>query len=139
MGLVFSLHHLKSNFQMEEILKKLSVNLESNDEVDMIFGNPKIFPTKLVEKLSIQTALKYLRNEISFLEGDYIMNNIYGFWLINFSKDYGFSEIAWECYEAFDSGEYCRSEDDPNLDPAEIYTKPLLEEFVTKYKKLKPK
>jgi hypothetical protein len=45
----------------------------------------------------------------------------------DYVKNHGFSGIAWECYNAFDSGEYYRKEDEPNIDPAEKYTKPLIQ------------
>lgn len=47
-------------------------------------------------------------------------------------KNYEFPTIAWECYLAFDSGEYCRQEDSKSVDPAEKYIKPLIEELLKK-------
>ena len=117
-------------------LKKLSVKILDFNAVDNILGNPKEYPTKLIEDLSIETAWKFYKQEISYLEGDFIMNNIYAFWIHQYCKEFGFSEIAWECYEAFDSGEFSRQSDDSELDPIEIYTKPLIEELLKKLKKI---
>ena len=47
-----------------------------------------------------------------------------------------FSDIAWECFEAFDAGEYYRSTGDSKLDPVDIYTKPLIEELLKKMNKI---
>jgi flagellar biosynthesis component FlhA len=44
---------------MNEILKKLSKELLSGKEVAELLDNPKDFPIKLVENLSIETALNY--------------------------------------------------------------------------------
>ena len=121
---------------MNEVLRKLSFDIENCDDVFEILGSPKEYPTKLIEELSLETATLYFKGEISFFEGDSIMNNIYGFWSHFFFENFGFSKIAWECYEAFDAGEYYRSEDDPKLDPEDIYTKPLIEKFLKKYNKI---
>jgi hypothetical protein len=59
------------------------------------------------------------------------MNNIFTFWMNEHHvKNYAFSGIAWDCYLAFDAGEYYREDDDRNINPAEEYTKPLIEELL---------
>jgi hypothetical protein len=113
---------------------KILTDILSGIDIADIFKNPIEFPTELIEKLSLETALKYWKGNIDYSDGDSIMNHLYGFWLSDekFYKNYGFSEIAWECYEAFDAGEYYREDDDKNIDPAEKYTKPLIEELLKK-------
>ncbi len=122
------------NSNTEKILAELSKEIFKATEVSIILGNPIEFPTELIEELSLATALKYWNGKMGFEEGDCIMNNIYDFWVTNeyFCKNYGFSDIAWECFEAFDSGEYYRKDDDENIDPAEKYTKPLIEKLLRK-------
>lgn len=124
--------------RMNEILMKLSMELLSVEKVREILGNPKDFPTELVEKLSIEAALNYWNGKMDFEEGDFIMNNLQGFWITNdhFVKNFEFGKISWKCYEAFDSGEYLRSTDKPDIDPAEIYTKPLIEKVLREIKKI---
>ena len=121
---------------IEKLLKKLSVKILNSDEVGNIIGNSKEYQTKLIQDLSLETALRFYKEEITYLEGDFIMNNLYHFWNHRFSDKYGFSEIAWECYEAFDAGEYSRSKDDLELDPIDIYTKPLIEGVLKKMNKI---
>lgn len=129
----------ESNSNFENILKELSKEISDKKLVAHILNNPKEFPTELIEKLSLETALKYWNGKMSYEDGDCIMNNIYSFWIMNeyYFKNYGFSDIAWECYDAFDSGEYYRKEDAENIDPAEKYTKPLIEDLLRKRKKIK--
>ena len=123
---------------INELLKSLSIEILDSDKIASVLGNPKEYPTKLIEDLSLETASKFYKKEISYLEGDYIMNNLYSFWTSNlyFFKNYSFSEVASECYEAFDAGEYYRSTDDPKLDPVNIYSKPLIEKLLKKRYKL---
>ncbi|TCC88243.1 hypothetical protein EZ428_21215 [Pedobacter frigiditerrae] len=121
----------------EEILVELAKKIIGGNEVNNILNNPNEFPTELIENLSLTTALKYWKGEINYVEGDYIINNLYSFWLTkDYYLNYGFSEIAWECYEAFDAGEYFRSDDDRKIDPAEKYTKPLIEEILKRKNKI---
>ena len=122
---------IKEN-DLEIILVELSKEIIHPQEVSNILGKPINFPTELIENLALITAIKYWNDEITYEDGDCIMNNIYRFWWTNetFVENYGFSETAWECYEAFDAGEYDRIEDDKEVDPAEKYTKPLIEDML---------
>ena len=124
----------KENLNIEKILSELSKENLSGNQVSEILNNPKEYPTELIEELSLETALKYWNGKIEYEAGDCIMNNIYTFWVTNkyYFENYGFSNAAWECYEAFDSGEYYRKEDGENIDPAEKYTKPLIGNLLRK-------
>ncbi len=120
------------NFDIEKILTELSKDLFSGNDVGEILNNPTEFPTEIIQKISIETALKYWNGDIDYEAGDCIMNNIFGFWVTNefFVQNYGFSDIAWDCYNAFDAGEYIRKEDGPEIDPVEKYTKPSIEKIL---------
>ena len=128
----------EQNSNTDKILAQLSKEILSGKQVADIFDNPRDFPTGLVEKLSLETALKYWHGQIEYRDGDCIMNNIYTFWITNeyYIKNYEFSDIAWECYDAFDAGEFYRENDDRRIDPAEKYTKPLVERLLKKRKQL---
>jgi hypothetical protein len=117
---------------MERMLAELSDGILSANQVSSILGNPKEFPTALIEELSIETALKYWKEKISYEAADYIMNNLYSFWVNDhhFVKTYPFTDVAWECFEAFDAGEYHRANDDKSISPDIKYTKPLIEELL---------
>ncbi len=123
----------EQNLNTDWILESLSKEILSGNQVADILDNPKVFPTELIEKLSLETALKYWYGHIDYRDGDCIINNIYTFWVTkDYYINYEFSDIAWECYDAFDSGEYYRENDDRSIDPAEKYTKPLIERFLKK-------
>lgn len=123
---------------MTEILDKLSKESLSGPEIGEIIGNPSDFPAELVEKLSLKTAVDFWNGKMDYEDGDMIMNNLQTFWVTNehYVRNFGFGEIAWVCYEAFDAGEYLRSTDNPDIDPAEVYTKPILEKLLTELKKI---
>lgn len=120
------------------MLAELSKEILSGNQVADIFDNPKEFPTHLIEKLSLETALKYWTGQINYQDGDRIMNRMFAFWITNdyYVRNCPFSDIAWECYEAFDSGEYYRDGDDRSIDPAETYTRPLVENLLRKRKQI---
>jgi hypothetical protein len=120
------------------MLTELSKEILTGNQVADIFDNPKEFPTALIEKLSLETALKYWTGQISYHDGDCIMNNIYAFWTTNpyYVKNYPFSDIAWECYQAFDAGEFYRENDDRSIEAAETYTRPLVEKLLRKQKQI---
>jgi len=126
------------NSNTEKILAELSKAILSGNQVADILNNPKEFPTELIETLSLETGLKYWNKEMDYEYGDCIMNNIYTFWISNeyYSKYFEFPDIAWECYYAFDAGEYYREDDDRSIDPAEKYTRPLVETLLRKRKQI---
>lgn len=122
----------KSDLNTDNILYELSKKQLDGNLVAEILDKPKKFPTKLVEKLSVETALKYWNGDINFDDGDCIMNNLYFYWQLNplHFENEGFSKISMDCYEAFDAGEYRREEDGPKVNPQKKYTKPIIEEIL---------
>jgi len=64
-------------------------------------------------------AREFVANRLAWEVGDAAMNNLFGF-------DEGLSGFAWKVYLAFDEGEYLRERDPPDIDHAEVYTRPLV-------------
>ena len=128
----------EQNSTIEKIFSELSKKILTAKQVSDLLSNPIEFPTELIEKISLSTALKYWNREIDFRDGDCIMNNLFTFWTTNeyHLKSYGFPNIAMECYEAFDNGEFYRENDDRSIDPSEKYTRPLIENLLRKQKKI---
>lgn len=126
----------EQNSSIEGILTALSKKILSREQVSNILDNPAEFPVELIKDLSVATALKYWNGQIDYGDGDCIMNNLFMFWTTNqyYFENYAFTDIAWECYDAFDSGEYYRENDDRSVDPSEKYTRPLIEILLRKRK-----
>lgn len=122
------------NSNTEKILDELSKGILSIAEIVYLFNDSKDFPKELIEELSLATALKYWNGQLSYQDGDMIMNNLFIGCIHNQTdfENYHFPTTAWECYLAFDSGEFYRPNDDKSVDPAEKYTKPLVEELLKK-------
>src|SRR5690606_20735496 len=97
---------------------------------------PTEFPKKLFEELSLATALRYWNGQITYRDGDCIMNNLYNYLMNNtaIDKSEEFFGITWDCYLAFDAGEFNRDNDDKSIEPSEKYTKPLIESILKKQK-----
>jgi hypothetical protein len=124
------------NSTTETILTELSKEILNNNQVGSILNNPTEFPKELIEELSLATALRYWNGQMTYRDGDCIMNNLYIYWM-NISaiaKSYDFFCIAWECYLAFDAGEFYRDNDDRQIEPSEKYTRPLVESLLKKQK-----
>ena len=122
------------NSSIEIILDKLSNSTIDGDQVSEILNNPKDFPSELIDKIALETAIKYWNGKITYQVGDYIMNHVYGFWLWNecYFKNFIFPKTAQECYDAFDSGEFNHTGDSSEIDPVEKYTKPQIEKLLRK-------
>ncbi|KAA9331597.1 hypothetical protein F0P96_15295 [Hymenobacter busanensis] len=118
----------------EKIIAELSHEILDTSQVSDILGNSKDFPMTLIENLSIETALKYWNEQLSYEAADYVMNNLYSFWVNNeyFLQTYPFTDVAWECFQAFDAGEYYRANEDKGVSPDIKYTRPLIEDFLRK-------
>jgi hypothetical protein len=123
---------------IEKILTELSTKILSTNEVSAIFNNPIEFPKRLIEQCSLTTAIKYWNRQIDYTDGDCIMNNIFGFCTTNnfADKNCDTSGIIWECYLAFDAGEFYRPNDDRSVDPSETYTRPLIEKLLRRQKQI---
>ena len=117
---------------IEKILVELSKGILGADQVSGILNDPAEFPTALIDKLCLATALNYWTGQINFQDGDYIVNNLFLLWMHNESyfNHHKFPDIAWECYNAFDAGEFYRENDDRYIDPPEKYTRPLVENLL---------
>jgi hypothetical protein len=85
-------------------------------------------PNELLDQLSLHVARDFIDDALSFEHGDYIMNSVFGT-LCSSPYPGGYFEmpdLTYEVYLAFDSGEYRRTEDTPDVDPVEKYTRPML-------------
>ena len=120
----------------ERMMIALSKEILSRTEVAIILKIADDYPKELVDNLALETALKYWSGEISFDEGDIIINNIFIGSTVNENSYNNFElpTIAWECFLAFDSGEFNREGDDKTFAPPEKYTKPLVEILLKKNK-----
>lgn len=122
---------------IEKILFELSKENLNKDIIVDLFKNSQDHVTQLIEKLSLEVALQFWNGQITYLTGDVIMNKLLNIgYIFNkiHSKEYEFSTIAWECYLAFDAGEYYPKGDDRTLEPSEKYTKSYIEEVLKKNK-----
>lgn len=90
-----------------------------------VLKEPKEFPLDLIDKLSIEVAIGYWNKNMHFEDADIFMNEVFSFWLDNFSENTELSGIVMDCYLAFEEGEFKR--------PSERYTRPLIKEYIEKY------
>lgn len=84
--------------------------------------------SELLDQLSLHVARAFVDGALPFERGDFIMNSVFGtLCASDFPSDYlDMPDLTYEVYLAFDSGEYRRPEDAPDVDPVEKYTRPML-------------
>ena len=92
-----------------------------------LFKKSQDHGTQLIEKMSLELALQFWNGQISYQDGNmfmYLLLDIVRKFNESNLNEYEFSNLAWECYLAFDDGEHYHIGDDKTVDPSEEYTKP---------------
>ncbi len=91
----------------------------------------------LCNQIATQLAKNYLQGRLDFYFCDQVMNLIYTFMIDALFEETitTLPEPADSIYLAFDQGEFYHNGDDRNIDPAEKYTKPRLQEIMSQIQK----
>lgn len=87
------------------------------------------------DAIGIEIAERFLDGRMSFWDADGVANCLYDAMLadgIEYGfEEYSFAEVAFRVFEAFDAGEWHRKGEAG--DPAELYTRPLLQRIQIAY------
>lgn len=120
-----------TNIEIQYIYLEL---LKSEKEIEEILNYPSIFPSKIIESLSIKIAHNYCKKDLDYSTANDLISNLFGYYLTNenFFKNYTFPEVSWEIFNAFDAGEYHHKGDDKEVDPVEKYTYTEIENILKK-------
>lgn len=118
-------------------LKALSVEAEVNgltlSDLAVTCAKFGMTPRDLLNELSVAIAESYLERSLDYEFCDGVMNGI-----INAVVEVGMTddmpEPAFSLYQAFDLGEWIRSEDPPGTDPSEKYARPVVEEIIRAFR-----
>lgn len=114
-------------------LKELSVKAETDgltlSDLATTCEKFDVEPQDVLNELSVAVAEGYLQGSLLYDFCDGVMNGI-----INAVVEVGMTndmpQPAFSLYQAFDQGEWFRSDDPPETDPSEKYTKPIVEEIM---------
>ena len=114
-------------------LKELSVKAEAYgltlSDLASTCDKFGIAPQDVLNELSVAVAEWYLQGSLIYDFCDGVMNGI-----INAVVEVGMTEDmpqpAFSLYQAFDQGEWIRSNDPPETEPSEKYTKPVVQEIM---------
>ncbi|MGF6221303.1 hypothetical protein [Pseudomonas frederiksbergensis] len=114
-------------------LKELSVKAEAYgltlSDLASTCDKFGIAPQDVLNELSVAVAEGYLQGSLIYDFCDGVMNGI-----INAVVEVGMTEDmpqpAFSLYQAFDQGEWIRSNDPPETEPSEKYTKPVVQEIM---------
>ncbi|WP_085708480.1 MULTISPECIES: hypothetical protein [unclassified Pseudomonas] len=88
-----------------------------------------IAPRDLLNELSITIAEGYLERSLDYEFCDGVMNGIINA-VVEVAMTEDMPEPAFSLYQAFDLGEWIRSEDLPGTDPGEKYARPVVEDIM---------
>ena len=86
---------------------------------------------RMCNELALAIAHEFMAGRLSFAAADTAMN-----WLRSYSfrvEGPALPEPCDEIYLAFDAGEWSSSDDPPELDPVEAYTRPRLQEILAQW------
>lgn len=114
-------------------LKELSVKAETDgltlSDLAATCEKFDVAPQDVLNELSVAVAEGYLQGSLLYDFCDGVMNGI-----INAVVEVGMTndmpQPAFSLYQAFDQGEWFRSNDPPETDPSKKYTKPMVEEIM---------
>jgi hypothetical protein len=114
-------------------LKELSVKAEADgltlSDLVPICERFAVAPHDALNELSVAVAEGYLQGSLLYDFCNGVMNGI-----INAVVEVGMTndmpQPAFSLYQAFDQGEWFRSNDPQETDPSEKYTKPVVEEIM---------
>jgi hypothetical protein len=89
---------------------------------------------RLLDMISLDVADRYEAGSLPFAEVDRTMNVIWGLIFSQPASEVEIPEVTEDIFNAFDQGEYCHSEDSPDIDPKAKYTKPMLKAALAKHR-----
>ncbi|WIA56157.1 hypothetical protein N6H05_24610 [Sphingobium sp. WTD-1] len=84
-------------------------------------ADANISEVELTERLALDVAARYAQREIDYGPADWIINNL--FLAMTDDPLSNWSDLFFDIYNAFDSGEY-RRDGDGDVEPSEKYTRP---------------
>lgn len=106
----------------------------SNLDIDRWAADRQIAWPTFMDQLGAELAKRYHQKRVSYEFGDSLANDLWSEMISRFGESGSqsdWSNLFFEVYEAFDAGEYHRS-NDGDVDPVELYTEPAIAEIVSK-------
>ncbi|WP_434694609.1 hypothetical protein J3P89_14535 [Pseudomonas sp. Z1-14] len=114
-------------------LKELSVKAEADgltlSDLVPICERFAVTPHDVLNELSVAVAEGYLQGSLLYDFCNGVMNGIITA-VVEVGMTNDMPQPAFSLYQAFDQGEWFRSNDPPETDPGEKYTKPVVEEIM---------
>jgi hypothetical protein len=111
---------------IKDIIKKsIDRGLEESDIAAFCTRN-SCSKEDFFDQFSRAVAEGYHHNEMSFSYCDGAMNTLVAL------ANYDVPTFSWSVFLAFDEGEYQHHDDSPEVDPAQIYTRPRIAEILSK-------
>jgi hypothetical protein len=116
-----------------ELLQEASSGVVRYELLSQIAKESAAAAPEILDTLSIYVARAYADREMSFEEGDRVMNAVFSvavsekFWA---AHDRTVPPIMLAVYQAFDAGEHFHQGDDAGVNPEFKHTRPLIEKLL---------
>lgn len=114
-------------------LKALAMEAEANNlslsDLGATCEKYGVAPEDVLNELSVEIAEGFLSGSLIYDFCDGVMNGIIGA-IVDLGMVGDFPQPAFSLYQAFDLGEWIRSNDPPETDPSEKYTRPVVLEIM---------
>jgi hypothetical protein len=86
--------------------------------------------SELYDRIGLYLARGFQNSQLTFEFCDAVVNDLHS--VITFA-DEARPDLFWRVYLAFDEGEYRHENDEPEADPVQTYTQPMVAEIVSEY------
>lgn len=83
----------------------------------------------VLDALGLELAKRYHSEAWDYTSADWVANDLFKLVIENCRDEY--PGILFEVYDAFDAGEFRRPSDPKDSNPADLYTKPDIADFLT--------
>lgn len=115
--------------ELAELLVKARAENLTLSDIAALCEKFDVAPQYVLNELSVLVARGYLDGSLSYEFCDDVMNGIINA-VVEVGMTHDMPQPAFALYQAFDQGEWIRSDDPPETDPGEKYTKPLVQEIM---------
>ncbi len=115
---------------IDAIIQQCSLTSNTDEVIPATGMLPPDSHTEFCLSFAERAAKRYLKGDLSFTEADIALNWLYAISYVSDTAPGEMPDLALQIYDAFDSGEYYHSDDEPDVDPELKYTLPRIKELI---------
>lgn len=109
---------------LQQLAEKSDASELTETDVETYAAAQGLTTGQVYDALALHLATGYAENTLTYEFCDSAINFVMGL------TAYSVPDLAWSVYSAFDEGEFHHDNDSRDTDPAEKYTRPLIEKIL---------